>query len=163
MKPFFAVLAVLGLSLCGCESTSEFAETVRTRAFTPREEPRSQSFAAPQREVYEAVLRAAKDMDFRFVRGGPAEGSLEEISRIETDGSSGGSRQISLRAKLDPTVEGGTQVTAAFGEILEADSAHQAGVATETPLRDTSLYAVFFRGIQQQLIGQKKATNATPR
>jgi len=152
-----AALALTALAMGGCESASDMAETVRTKILSPREEPRSRTFAAPQRATYEAALQAAKELDYTFQNGGPAEGRLEELSPIESSGpgSYGGSRQLSLKARMEPTPDGGTEVTVAFTEILEPD-ATKAGQATETPLRDTPLYEVFFRSIQQHLSGTPK-------
>jgi hypothetical protein len=39
----------------------------------------------------------------------------------------------------------------AFNEIIESDSKNLPGVATETPMRDSALYEVFFRNLQQAL------------
>jgi hypothetical protein len=64
------------------------------------------------------------------------------------------SRQISMKVRLDETqVSGGTEVTVRFTEIIEDDSSNRAGQATETPLRDTPQYEVFFRSVQQALAG----------
>ena len=156
MKHPILVLAVLGFSLGGCESASDLADTVRTKVLSPREEPRTREFAAPMRATYDAALRAAKDLDYVFVTGGPAEGRLKLLSPIETSGATPSSRQLALNLRLEPAVDGGTQVTASFTEILEPDSNTKAGIATETPLRDTPLYEVFFRGIQQQLTAPPK-------
>jgi serine/threonine protein kinase len=51
--------------------------------------------------------------------------------------------------------DGGTEVTVVLKEIVEADSADHAGVATETPLRDTPLYDNFLRAIQKALDARK--------
>ena len=50
--------------------------------------------------------------------------------------------------KLSP-IPDGTEVSVWFKEIVEGDSEHRQGFATETPMRDTPLYETFFRGIQQ--------------
>jgi len=157
VKPLTAALGLLAVALAGCESASDLADTVRTKVLSPREEPRTRGFAAPMRETYEAALRAARDLDYTFVSGGPAEGRLKELSPIESSGTPPGSRQLSLDVRMEPAPDGGTQVTASFTEILEPDSSTKAGIATETPLRDTPLYEVFFRGIQQQLGTPPKA------
>ena len=41
-------------------------------------------------------------------------------------------------------------------EIIEADSSNRAGQATETPLRDTPQYDVFFRRVGQALAAEPK-------
>ena len=54
-------------------------------------------------------------------------------------------------------VSGGTEVNVRLTEIIEIDSSNRAGQATETPLRDTPQYEVFFRSVQQALDAQKLA------
>ena len=95
-------------------------------------------------------------MGYRFVRGGPAQGELEAISGVATADSLSSSRQISLSAKLRPTLEGGTEISLIFKELIEADSVRKAGQATATPMIDTPLYEVFFRTVQQVLDAPKK-------
>jgi hypothetical protein len=56
-----------------------------------------------------------------------------------------------MKVKLERSTEGGTQLTVRITEILEADSSNRAGLATETPLRDTPQYDVFLRRVQQAL------------
>jgi len=135
--------------LWGCESGVE--DTVRS-ALRPREAPRSRVFPADQRAAYAAARAAAEAMGYRYVRGGPAEGELYELSGITGGDEPGSSRQIALRVRLEPAGESGTEVSAAFNEIIEADSKGSVGsMGTETPLRDTALYEVFFRNLQNAL------------
>src|ERR1022692_2463011 len=134
--------------LAGCESGIE--DTVRS-AIAPREAPRSRVFQADQKAAYAAALAAADQMGYRFVRGGLAEGRLEELSGISSGDDTGSSRQISMRVRLSPDEEAGTAVSVAFNEIIESDSKNLPGVATETPMRDSALYEVFFRNLQQAL------------
>ncbi|HXQ80013.1 MAG TPA: hypothetical protein VN775_01785 [Opitutaceae bacterium] len=134
--------------LAGCESGIE--DTVRS-ALAPREAPRTRVFQADQRAVYAAARAAADEMGYRYVRGGPAEGVLDELSGISTGDDNGSSRQISMRVRLSPDAEAGTEVSVAFNEIIEANSRDLPGMATETPLRDTALYEVFFRNLQVAL------------
>ena len=60
-----------------------------------------------------------------------------------------------MKVKLQPAPEGGTNVSVNITEIIEADSSNRAGQATQTPLRDTPQYEVFFRRVGEEL--------ATPR
>ena len=52
---------------------------------------------------------------------------------------------------MSPAEEAGTSVSVAFNEIIESDSKNQPGMATETPMRDTALYEVFFRNLREAL------------
>jgi hypothetical protein len=151
MKILPTIAALCGaLLLSGCES--RLPDDVRT-ALAPREDPHVMTFQADQKAVYAAALSALKEMDYTFVRGGPAQGELVALSRIgEGDDAQGSSsRQISLKAHMTPSAETGTDVEVALTEIIEADSANEPGRATESPLRDTPLYDVFFKDIKKAL------------
>lgn len=149
---FILFLGILALGLfAGCEAVSNAREKLSSR-----EQPRIHTYAADPRAAYEAARRASEQMGYRFVRGGPAQGELEALSVIGTSDTMNSSRQISLNAKFVPTLDGGTEVRLLFREINESDSARRAGQATETVLRDTPQYEVFFRGLQQALDVPKK-------
>ena len=146
---FIGVLA-LGL-FGGCESVSELREKISSR-----EQPRTRLYTAAPRATYEAAKRASEEMNYRFVRGGAAQGELETISRVSSSDTISSSRQISLEAKFVATLDGGTELRLLFREINESDSVRRAGTATATVLRDTPQYEVFFRTVQQQLDAPKK-------
>lgn len=147
-KPLFGLLC---LALAGCESLSEATSSVREK-LEAREAGRTKVFAAPARETYEAVRAAVGQMGYRFVRGGAAQGELEAVSGIGLGDRSGSSRQLGLKARLHfSEMAGGTEVNVRLTEVIEADSTNRAGHATETPLRDTPQYEVFFRSVQQAL------------
>ena len=56
-----------------------------------------------------------------------------------------------MKVKLERALEGGTTVSVRITEIIEADSSNRAGMATETPLRDTPQYEVLFRRVGEAL------------
>lgn len=147
ITPMIAALAAAAL-LSGCESG--FSEDVRS-ALGPREAPRSRVFQADQRATYAAVRAAVDEMGYKFRRGGPAEGELEALSSINRGDDPGSARQISLKVHLSPAAESGTEVEVSLIEVIEEDPANQPGMATQTPLRDTPLYEVFFRDVQTAL------------
>jgi hypothetical protein len=74
------------------------------------------------------------------------------VSGVGPGERTGSSRQLAMKVRLRGTEED-THVTVRFTEILEADSSNRAGQATETPLRDTPQYQVFFRLVEQALVG----------
>jgi hypothetical protein len=152
MKSFPALAAIAAMLWGGCESISDAASGVRDR-IGARDSARVQSFAAESRETYDAVRSAANQMGYRFVRGGAAQGYFEALSGVGPGDRSGTARQLALRVKLERSPEGGTQLTVRITEILEEDSSNRAGMATETPLRDTPQYDVFLRLVQQVLEG----------
>lgn len=143
-------LALL-VGLSGCESVSDAAAGVRGR-LAPRDEPRVSTVEAGPRLTYEAVRAAATQMGYRFVRGGPAQGEFDAVSSIAAGEREGSSRQLSLKARLRATLDGqGTEITLRITEIIEADTSKRAGLATETPLRDSPQYEVFFRRVKEAL------------
>jgi hypothetical protein len=143
---FAALLAAALLS--GCESS--LPDDVRS-ALGPREAPRSRVFQADQKATYAAVRAAADEMGYKFEHGGPAEGRLEAMSPINRGDDPGSARQVSMKVTLSPAAESGTEVEVSLVEVIEEDSANQPGMATETPLKDTPLYEVFFRNVQTAL------------
>ncbi len=149
VKLIFALAALV--SWAGCESIGDATNTVRER-IVARDEAKVRSYAAAPRATYDAVRTAATDMGYRFLRGGPAQGEFEAVSSVRAGETHGSSRQISMKVKLKPTLDGkGTEIAVRLGEILEADSSNRAGQATETPLRDTPQYEVFFQRISRVL------------
>ena len=148
-------ICAAALMLAGCEVFSGTGSSVREK-FALRGQPRTHIYNADPRVTFEAARKAADQMGYRFVRGGAAQGELEAMSGVGTADSLGSSRQISLNAKLRPTLEGGTEMSLIFKELIEADSIRRAGQATATPMVDTPLYEVFFRTVQQVLDAPKK-------
>ena len=138
------------LALAGCESVSDATTSVREK-LAAREAPKTRTFPADQRATYDAVKTAAAQMDYRFVRGGPAQGEFEAVSRVGAGERIGTSRQLAMKVKLEHALDGGTVVNVRITEILESDSSNRAGQATETPLRDTPQYEVFFERVGQVL------------
>lgn len=150
MKVLTPVALIVLAVLVGCESVSDATSSVREK-FAERAAPQTRTFPAAQRAVYDAVRVSAAQMGYRFVRGGAAQGLFEAVSGVRGGDQIGSSRQLSLKAKLNGSLDGGTVLAVRITEIIEADSSNRAGVATETPLRDTPQYEVFFRGVEQAL------------
>jgi len=135
--------------LAGCDST--IGDTFHT-ALSPREAPRTRVFQADGKAAYAAAKAAAEEMGYHYVKGGPAEGELDELSEITGGDDSGSSRQVSLKVLLSPADPSGTSVEVSFEEILESTSTGATpGMATESPLKDTPLYEVFFRTLGNDL------------
>ena len=124
-------------------------------ALGPRESPRTRVYQADQRATYEAAKAVIEQMGYRFVRGGPAQGEIEALSAISGGDERGSARQISMRIKLRPGPESGTEMELSLTEILEGDSVNQRAMATQTPLIDTPLYRDFFRNVQTALNGPR--------
>lgn len=150
MKPLAVIFGCWCLALAGCSTISDATSSVRDR-LSAREEGRSKSYAAPVRAVYDAVRLAAGQMGYRVVRGGAAQGEVQAVSGVAAGDTNRSSRQVSMYVRLSENGQGGADVSVRFTEILEIDSANRPGQATETPLRDTPQYQVFFRAVQQAL------------
>jgi len=149
MKSVLLAAVCGALLLSGCESG--LSDDVRS-ALGPREAPRSRVYQADQKATYAAARKAVDEMEFRFEKGGPAEGTLEALSPISGgDEGAASARQISMKVSMQPGPESGTEVEVSLTEILEADATNQPGMATQTPLHDTPLYDVFFKDIQKYL------------
>ena len=158
MKPLFAssVIFVVAFALTGCESLSDARDSIREK-IAARDQPQVKVYpGVATRSVYEATRVAIGQMDFRYLRGGAAQGEVDAISGVSLGDRPGSSQQISLKVRLHATPDGGTEAKVWLKEIIEADSVNRAGTATETPLRDTPLYDTFFRNLQRAIDAQKK-------
>lgn len=152
MKFSLFLLGLCAIFACsGCESLTD---NVREKFVTPP--PKTRLFAADSRATYAAARTAVEQIGFRFQRGGPAQGELEAVSGLTASDSLRSSRQVIMKVRLHAALDGGTEVTVRLTEVIETDASKTAGVGTETPLRDTPLYEVYFRSIQQALDAAKK-------
>lgn len=141
----------VALAITGCESLSDVAGGVRER-LEVRNEGRTKVYSASARSTYDAVRVAAGQMGYRILRAGAAQGHLEAVSGLGQGETNRSSRQVSMKVRIQETAaSGGTEVNVRFTEVIEPDSSNRAGQATETPLRDTPQYEVFFRNVQQAL------------
>ncbi len=145
--PILAIICGSAL-LAGCESG--FSDEVHS-VLGPREAPKSRVFQADQKATFAAVKSAADSMGYRIVHGGPAEGELEALSGITDGEDAGSSRQISMKVHLSSNGDSGTVVEVSLTEMIENRTPDQPAMATQTPLRDTPLYEVFFRDVQAAL------------
>ena len=156
MRRPFVLCAVLSLAVfSGCESLAEATTSVRDR-IAAREQPRTHTYKVAQRPTYEAARLAVEQMGFRFIRGGAAQGELEAVSGLASGDKLRSSRQITLKLRLNPTLDGGTEASLLLSEVIESDSRGRAGQGTSAALRDTPLYEVFFRNVQLALDAPRK-------
>lgn len=156
MKLPAILFSFCALGLGGCAAVSEKAATVRETLATRGDEGRTKTVKAAPRLVYEGVRAAAGQMGYRFVRGGPAQGEFDAVSAVGQGEDVRSARQVAMKVKLRGTIDGATEITIRLTEIIEANASARGGMATETPLRDTPQYEVFFRRVEQAL-GAAKA------
>ena len=156
MKKLAFLLATICVAGTGCESWSNATGSVRDK-LAARDESRTKSFVTAPRAAYEAVRMAAGQMGYRFIRGGAAQGEFEAISSLGTNESLRSARQVAMKVRIHAAVDGGTEITVRLTEIIESDSINHPGQATESPLRDTPQYEVFFRSVQQAIDAGRKS------
>lgn len=137
----------------GCKNLDDAASNMRDR-ISGKDESRTRTFRASQREVYQAVRASAEKMGYRFQRGGAAQGFFEAVSGIGQGDVLRTSRQIAMKVSLKPAPSEGTEVTVRLTEIVEAEGANRSLSAQEAPLQGTPQYEVFFRLIQQAIDNQ---------
>ena len=150
MKRFLApVLILTALAMAGCSAPGE---TYGRPGLAPET---SRTFQSDPRSVYDAALVSLAKMDFRVLKGGPAQGKIEAVSGLAQRDNLRGSRQISMSIRISALGDG-SEVSAELKEIIEEDSSDRPGFATETKLRDTPYYDVFFNGVAEALEAPKK-------
>lgn len=152
MKSFLApVLMLTALVLSSCDTMSD-----GTHGRLGPPPAKTRTFEAGPRAVYDAARVALDQMSFRVTGGGPAQGRIEAVSGLSTNDSLRGTRQISISIRITPSNDGGSEVSAELKEAIEEDSDRRQGFATETSLRDTPYYEVFFNYVGQALAAPKK-------
>jgi hypothetical protein len=143
------VLVTLGLGWGGCESMrGGVAGRIREKFTGPVYETRG--FAVTPERAFDAARNAVEQMGFRVTRAGQAQGVIAGLGKIASDNELRGSRQrtISVRLTLErDTVQIGVLIT----EIVEDDFGGGPRQATEVPYRESPLYTVFFRNVEQGL------------
>lgn len=151
MKRFFLpVLMLAALALTGCGSAP--GEVYGRLGPAPET---SRTFQSDPRSVYDAALVSLARMEFRVTKGGPAQGRIEAVSGLSQRDNLRGSRQITISIRINALADG-SEVSAELKEVIEEDSIDRPGFATETILRDTPYYSVFFDGVGQALADPKK-------
>jgi hypothetical protein len=152
MKHLLApVLMLVALMLAGCESMPGKGGG---RPGPPPD--RARIFQGDPRAVYDAAKVALGQMDFKVTGGGPAQGRIEGVSKLSTGDSLRSTRQISISVRILEVAGGSCEVSVVLKEVIEADTYERQGFATESPLRDTPYYDVFFNNLGQALTTPKK-------
>lgn len=154
MRLSFAVLATGLLAFAGCAG---FRETVNMPA--PVREKFSPTYhthvvKADPRAAYDAAKAALKPMDFRFERGGPAQGKLSAIGNIGVSNDRR-ARQLSLDVKITPIADG-AEIAALFSETTEDDFNKHPGMGTTMPIREDGIYEVYFQHVDRAVAAAAK-------
>jgi hypothetical protein len=149
LSRYWILLAVL-LSLGGgCTSMDSMGSKMKDRiAPVP---PRVRVVNGDLHQVYEAARQAMEHFDYHFTEGGPAQGRLQGLSRIEGNGGFGSSLQRSISIHMEALDGGRVEIQVKMTEIIEEDSSRSAMSATETPVRDAVAYDAFFDEVVRRL------------
>lgn len=151
----FSVLVTAGFLMfaaAGCESVrNDFGAGVREKFSGPTYVTRN--FGGESKVVFDAAKKSVEQLGFRVTRAGQAQGVIDGLSGITPDDRLAGSRQRTIKVRLSTGDNGvGTNVAVLLTEIVEDDFNKSAGQGTETSLRDSPLYDVFFNNLTQALV-----------
>lgn len=153
MKHLFLALLAL-VAFAGCESFQSTRANIKEKFTGPTYQ--TKRVDVDQRQAYEVAREALKGINFRFVRGGPAQGKIEALGRIYDNETARNARQLALDVKLSPHLDGGTEIAVLFSEMIEDDHNKTPGQGTITPLRESPHYDVYFRYIDEALAAAKR-------
>ncbi|MDD3181045.1 MAG: hypothetical protein PHQ04_11965 [Opitutaceae bacterium] len=141
------LVACAALMIAGCSSVS----LPKRFAAVP---PQTRVIKSDAPQAYDAALAAAKQLGFRYVRGGPKTGELEAISEIQRGGPLLPARQFTIHVHLRAVSDTETEVAVLLHEVNEIAEGDFRSGATRQPLRDHGLYDAYFAGIEH-VLGQK--------
>ncbi|MET0263135.1 MAG: hypothetical protein ABW223_09575 [Rariglobus sp.] len=145
----FVLLACVAFS--GCESVrNDFTSGVREKFNGPTYQKRV--FTADSQVLFEAARASAEELGFRVTRAGAAQGVIEGLSALASDDRLSGSRQRTIKVRLESTLDQGVELAVLFTEVVQDDFAKGAGQGTETTLRDSPLYEAFFNAVGRRLV-----------
>lgn len=144
-----SVATVLVL-LSGCSSVKEVSLPTSVKEKFTGPTYHTHVVHAAQRQTYDAAKAALKPMDFRFLKGGPAQGVLSAVNRVVGENDMRGSYQLSLDVKLSPVADG-TEVAALFSHITEEDFNRRPGMGVTSPIREDGIYENYFQHIEAAL------------
>lgn len=143
MKSLAWFVALSLVALCGCDSVSSRMQDRFTRV-----EPHTRDFAQPRKVVFAAAQRAVKNVGLQLGRSSLARGTVEGYAGIRAANSTDDARQTTIRVALTEADDGGTRVELVVYEQVEGGFP---GGLSEKPLREHSLYDLYFAALQQVL------------
>jgi hypothetical protein len=135
--------------LAGCASMDSVRSSMKDRFVGMS--PTVRLVQGAPRQVYDAARVAMEQLGYRYVRGGPAQGELEGLSRIGAGDDFRSSRQRSIEIHLQPLDGDSVEVGVRLKEIVQDGSSRVSSLATETPLRESSAYDAFFEALERML------------
>ncbi|MFM1852389.1 MAG: hypothetical protein RIS54_2073 [Verrucomicrobiota bacterium] len=133
------------LALAGCENTGGLGER-----FKPAE-PQRQEYEASLERVHASARNALVFMGFKVTRASAARGTIEAVNAVRADAQLRGASQVSVKVRLESTLDGGTVMEVWMTEIVEDAFTGAGGYGTRTPLKASPLYDVLFRESERLL------------
>jgi hypothetical protein len=149
----FVLVLAIATVLAGCKSIHSMRESVRERIVGVP--PHVRVVQGDEKQVFAAARLAMAKLGYEMVRGGPAQGKLEGLTRVGTGDDFHSSRQREITINLLPGESGFIEVRVWLQEIVENDFGRASNPATEMPVRDSAAYDAFFEGLQLQAVGGK--------
>jgi len=153
MKTLALIALCATALLAGCESMSERVED-RFAGVAPH----TRNFPAAVKVVYAAAQQAVKNVGLQLGRKSISEGRIEAYAAINSGDPTQDARQTSMEIRLTETEAGETEVSLLVME--QTQGSFPGGVSTQ-PLREHSLYDMYFTALQQVLLENGALKSAT--
>jgi hypothetical protein len=144
MKPFVLSLACVALWVAGCDSMSS---RINDR-FTPVP-PQTHNYAADRRAVYAAGQVAVKNVGLLLGHTSFSQGRIDAYAPITGGDATRDTRQTTMEIRITEADRGETQVSVLVSE--QTEGSFPGGVSAQ-PLREHSLYGLYFSALQQVLL-----------
>jgi len=144
MKSFTLLVLCATVFLAGCDSMSERVGD-RFSGVTPH----TRNYPAELKAVYAAAQQAAKNVGLLVGRKSIGTGRIEAYAPINSGNPTQDARQTTLAITLTEADGGETQVALLVTEHTEG---RFPGGVSEQPLREHSLYDLYFAALQQVLL-----------
>lgn len=148
LRRFWLLLLVLPC-ICGCTSIDAVRTRVKERIVGVPPTVRTVVGSMPQ--VFQAARRVMVRFGYKITESGPAEGRLEGLSRVLSNDNFVSSRQRGIKIQLLKLDGGQVEIQLRMAEIIEESTNRSGMPATETPVRDPSIYDAFFDEVNREL------------
>ncbi len=144
MKLFTWVLFGVAMISAGCESMSS-----RINDRFSGVPPQTRMFAADEKAVYDAGIKAVKSLQMNLGRTSRSKGSIEAYNAIRSGDAIRDARQTSLQINIFG-VDGGESRVELL--VLESTEGSFPGGVSQQQLRMHSLYESYYNALERQLI-----------
>ena len=147
------VLASLSLfAFTGCD-TLEKANDKFWAKNSGNDFQKTQTFEAAPDKVFSAAKAALDALSFKADRVATAQGILDATRRLQPGDNVRDARQLTMRIKIDGA-PGGALVSVVIREVTDTNFNEHTAMGTTKSLSESSLYALYFSAISQELAKQ---------